>query len=190
MTDAERKIDIRGKVTPNELGAPQVLLTKPVDILEHVMGQIWGYATGKTMRTVVDQVTQEKREIWGMTGQFQAIPADETKSIVRSGVCWLPEGLVFPLLGAITAAKGQPVTFGLELYVFRANNPAKYSWGARNLVEANVDDPLSRLVATRGSDIQAITHDPETGEVAVSEEPVAVSEEPVAGKHKDKHKSK
>lgn len=114
---------------------------------KQVLCRIYGLATGTKVKE--DKVTGQ---IWTpLVGEFEGVNIEDG-SIYRSGVLYLPNGIHEVIESAVTKLKdpenaGVSVQFALEISSVKANNKIGYSYEAKNLVKADVADPLEQLRA-------------------------------------------
>ena len=128
---------------------PKAILAQPESVLELPLGTIVGIATGIKRGKMPDGVTPYE----GMAGDFELKrPGMEP---VRSGVCYLPDGFMQPILtllkddvdkdGNVTRDAVSSVQMAYNVSVIRADNPAGYSWKLTPLTQAQPNDPLAEL---------------------------------------------
>lgn len=115
----------------------------PSDQREMKLGLLVGAASGHFNTT--NPVTGEVYE--GIKGQFEYTDFDETRPVLISGKMFLPNGVDEMVNEALKSSEGAAVQFAFEVSVFRADNPAGYSWKLTPLMEATVNDPLAELRA-------------------------------------------
>lgn len=145
---SDGKTRIKTKVTFTDFRPKRVhALPKDEERLE--LGTIIGVATGIKEGKMPDGITTYE----GLSGNFELTPNDDTP--IRSGICFMPEGFMEPILeqlrdevdneGVIVRDGASSVRFAFTVSVFKADNPAGYSWEATPLIEVAENDPLSEL---------------------------------------------
>lgn len=130
---------------------PKALLALPEETRELHLGTIVGIATGIKKGKMPDGVTPYE----GLAGNFEVVYADASKEHDASGVCYLPDAFMNPILALLkdeTNADGEvireaasSVQLAFNVSVVRADNPAGYSWKLKPLIEASQNDPLAKL---------------------------------------------
>lgn len=109
---------------------------------------VLGTMIGEVSKPVERRQPDESVRI-GMGGIFEAIPADTEKEATRSGVCYLPEAFMDPILEELATAhkedKSSKIRFGLEVRLIRATNPQGYSYKVIPVFEADKVDPLQDI---------------------------------------------
>lgn len=149
------------KIALKNVGNPKQITVLPETVRELHLGAIVGVATNVKRGKMPDGVT----ETIGLAGSFEAIPADASKDTVRSGVCYLPDAFMLPIIDALSDEIGSDgkvtkegvasVQFAFEVYAIRAENPQGYSWQLRAAVPPTENDPLAEakkaLVALRAT---------------------------------------
>lgn len=128
---------------------PKQILALPEETRELSLGHIVGIASGIKVGKQADGVTPYE----GMKGDFKIVRPDGSEE--RSGVCFLPDAFMSPILGMLrdeTDADGEvvreavkSVQLGFEVLVIRADNPAGYSWKLKPLLQPAQNDPLAEL---------------------------------------------
>lgn len=122
-----------------------------------VLGLIVGVAFGKSVRQ-----NQEKPDqpFIGLTGNFRVMLGDSVENAlksgngVQSGVCYLPDAWLDPILYTLEGdkEKGVPgaasVEFAHKVSIEKAENPAGYSWVLTPLKEAAASDPLNAIISS------------------------------------------
>ena len=147
-----------GKITISNLGC--IPAAAVVEGKASPIARVYGIASG--IKTVVDKNRGEVYE--AITGQFEGVNV-KTGKVYQSAVLYLPSGIHGLLENAV---KGQyheeqrndagdilrkahydfnDVRFAMELSVVKAKNPAGYSYEAKSLVPAVVDDPMAAIRA-------------------------------------------
>lgn len=124
---------------------------------ELLLGNIIGIANGIKKGTAADGVTPTQ----GLMGNFEVEFIEQkgkdgkTLENVASGVAYLPEAFMDPIIHLLAGevnAQGEvikdpvsSVQFAYGVYIIPANNPAKYSWQLRPLLDASANDPLAAM---------------------------------------------
>lgn len=132
-----------------------------------LIGSIAGIASGVKHGKLPDGVTPTI----GITGDFEGVPAEAGKDTIRSGVCYLPEGLMNPIIAALTDEVGpdgkvtkegaKSVLFAYEIYSVKASNPAGFNWEFLSAMPVAENDPLAELRAKLAEKKQAQLAAPE-----------------------------
>lgn len=115
------------------------------------LGRVWGIASGV-------KVTEDKRTgdfHQALTGTFAGVNYDAQGEEYRSGVLYLPKGVMELALAAVDSGEvtdtGKPIyneiKFAFELIAVPSSAPIGYSWQAKQLVESASADPLSELAS-------------------------------------------
>lgn len=122
----------------------------PADHKE-LIGTIIGIASAVKTATAMGKDGLTPQTFEGLSGTFEAIPADAKKETISSGVCYLPEAFQGPLIKALEAAeeKGESLNIRLaaEVYVAKATNPQGYTWMLRPIAQPEAHDPLASVRA-------------------------------------------
>lgn len=136
---------------------PKLFFAQPEGTQELLLGRIVGTANGVKNALAQDGVTP----MYGLKGSFGAEYTAEGKEDEASGVCFLPEAYMGPMLslfedetdgnGEVTRAAVKSLDFAYDVFVIKANNPAGYSWSLRPLIEASASDPLAAIRARIGA---------------------------------------
>jgi hypothetical protein len=134
-----------GKITISNLGC--IPAAAVVEGQTSPIARIYGIASG--IKSVVDKNRGDVYE--SITGSFEGVNL-KTGNIYQASVVYLPAGIHGLLENAVKgivdeAGKQQfnSVKFALEIGVVKAKNPAGYSYEAKSLVPAVVDDPLAEM---------------------------------------------
>lgn len=116
-----------------------------------LIGTVSGIASGIKRGKMPDGVTPTI----GLTGDFEGMPADAAADTVRSGVCYLPEGLQNPIIAALTdevnsegrvlREGAKSVMFAYEVYSVKAGNAAGFTWEFKSAMPIAENDPLAEL---------------------------------------------
>jgi hypothetical protein len=152
-----RETELRNKVALKDVGNPKTILGQAETVKELKLGSIIGIAKGRKIVRGMERDGVTPTEHHALAGDFQAIPTDETKAMVRSGVAYLTDGMMEPIFralegetnpetGEVTGGAGS-VAFAYDVYAIRSTNAAGYSWALRPKVQAEavVVDPLASL---------------------------------------------
>jgi len=144
---AERGTTVLSKIVLKSLGAPAAVLADE-NVNQAKLGTIFGKATSIKISKAPDQMTIFK----GLSGTFEAIPADEKRDIVRSGVLFLGEAFDGDMIAALEAEDEEgnstapdAINFAFEIWVQRAKNAAGYSWALKPLMKQAESDPLAEI---------------------------------------------
>lgn len=139
------KREVVGKIVPKLLYNPAAIHATPAEVRHVEAGCILGKATG-----VTEKMTKEGEAMYGLVGEFRAIPDDVTKPMYMSGVCYLPGGF---MEGALSKMQGMPagasLVFGYAFTVHKASNsfnPDSHEWRGEPLFEDIENDPLMGLL--------------------------------------------
>ena len=145
-----------GKLTISNLGC--IPAAAVVEGQTTPIARIYGIASG--IKQVVDKNRGDAYE--SITGSFEGINL-KTGNVYQASVVYLPAGIhgllenavKGTLTPAVKDADGKvvkeakqdynSVKFALEIGVVKAKNPAGYSYEAKSLVPAVVDDPLAEM---------------------------------------------
>lgn len=151
-TAAKREISIKSKIVPKDIGNPKGATVLENIGMRHKLGTFFGIASRIVIRTLPTGETFE-----GLGGTFEAVPADGTKAILRSGITYLPAGIYETIAEQVqteeTDAKGESkvvlneVRFAFDVYTVKATNAAGYEWSFVPLVQVSQSDPLAALRA-------------------------------------------
>lgn len=159
MSEARTQIRVtKGKLVPSDLGNPSLVKVKPEgDSSPHVVGIVIGRITKVESWTSTNKLTGEVQAVPKLLGSFEgrrATPIDNGNGTetfaIRSGVCYLPSGIVDQLAEAFKLLSGDDkpfVDFALQLMTVKANNPAGYSWQAIELYRPAATDPLGEVMS-------------------------------------------
>lgn len=143
-TTASREIEIKSKIVFKDLGEPAAVKMLKDGENTLLLGTIMGIARDIKISKAADGMTEFK----GLKGEFEAIPADPERAVVRSGVTFLGDAFQSDIVALLEAEDGPDnVAFGFEVYSVRAKNPAGYSWALKPLLKASAADPLAALRA-------------------------------------------
>ncbi len=125
--------------------------------VEFLLGRLVGTGNGVKNAVAQDGVTP----MYGLKGTFGAEYTAEGREDETSGVLFLPEAYMGPMLdmfedktdaaGVVTSEAVKSLDFAFDIFVIKANNPAGYSWSLRPLLEASASDPLAAIRARIGS---------------------------------------
>ena len=155
MADATpRATVVRAKVTYSDLCDAKKLAGE----LENapgkkiVVGVIHGFCNDKIVRSAPDG---SGKQYIGLSGKFEAIPThDETKPIIQSSVCFLPDAFRDAVLQILAAQARGPnnddkgvitgCEFAYSFSIFAAKNPQGYSWEAEPIGDIASTDPMER----------------------------------------------
>lgn len=114
------------------------------------LGRIAG--TISKLKTMVNQTNGDVQV--GLIGNFRGMSSKVGVDEVSSGTCYLPSGIQAMLEGALAEAKATndkaTVSFVMDIYAISAKNAAGYSFEAEPIVEAQLDDPIGRMLADAG----------------------------------------
>ena len=140
-----------GKLTISNLGC--IPAAAVVEGQSSPIARIYGIASG--IKQVVDKNRGDVYE--SITGDFEGVNL-KTGAIYQASVLYLPSGIHGLLENAVKSTVDadtgkqsyNSVKFALEIAVVKAKNPAGYSYEAKSLVPAVVDDPLAEMRAAIG----------------------------------------
>lgn len=139
---AIRPLILKAKLVPKDIDNPKKIAALKDDVQTFVLGQIFGIAT-EVVERLMPQPNGDTVTFYGLGGQFKAIPADETRPIVQSGVMFLPSiGILEKIADALEAGETD-IKLAFEIAVRRASNPAGYEWVFSPLMD--VEDPSDPL---------------------------------------------
>jgi len=120
---------------------------------ELLLGRLVGTGNGIKNAVAQDGVTP----MYGLKGTFGAEYTAEGREDESSGVLFLPEAYMGPMLdmfedktdanGVVIREAVKSLDFAFDIFVIKANNPAGYSWSIRPLLEAAASDPLAAIRA-------------------------------------------
>lgn len=138
----------RGKITLATLGEPSIIKTMDEKTLSFELGVILGEASDVVERSN----PKDGSIIEGLKGQFRAIPTDEKRDTVESGILFIPDAFHVRIAEPIREAKAAgdkqfKIKFAFKVMVIRANNPQKYSWELKPVLEDEGKNPLDALQA-------------------------------------------
>lgn len=155
---ANRETELRNKLALKDVGNPKALLALDENVKELKLGSIIGIAKGRKVVRGFERDGVTPTEHHALAGDFQAIPTDENKPMIRSGVAYLTDGMMEPIFsaleGEVNSETGEVITpgagsvaFAYDVYSIRSTNAAGYSWALRPKVQAEavVVDPLESL---------------------------------------------
>jgi hypothetical protein len=153
------EITIKSKLAAKDCGDPKKILGLDADIKTLMLGTLIGQATKISQRA---DATGTK-VVEGLNGTFEAIPADPKSDTIRSGTCYLPEG-IFEMVAAPLRPDSEgkqaaeSVRFAVEVSVVRATNPQGYSWSFKPLMNEaeNENDPLVQIKAAMSKNGKAL----------------------------------
>lgn len=128
----------------------------PADHSE-VVGTIVGMCTGikVSIQKAKDGLTDEV--YLALEGMFEGMPADPERSITQSGICYLSEAFMLPIVNTFgsfdantnkftrKADAPQSVRIVTEVLLMKATNPQGYSWALRAVQAPDAIDPLADL---------------------------------------------
>lgn len=165
---ADREKSIKSKIVPGkDLGNPKAIAVLPETVRHLLMGTVMGRVEKLIQRTMPTGETYE-----GLSGYFEAIPANPELPVVQSGVCYLPAGFFELVAGPLTEAKkANPeatLDFVFEVAVVRDGNPQGYSWQYTPKMAQTSADPLAHLRVVLAPAAAQIENKPQT----VSDAPV------------------
>ena len=152
---AEREKSIKSKIVPGkDLGNPKAIAVLPESVRILMMGTIMGRVEKIIARTMPTGETYE-----GLSGYFEAIPANVELPVVQSGVCYLPAGffelVANPLMDAKKSNPEATLDFVFEVAVVRDGNPQGYSWQYTPKMAQTSADPLAHLRVASGASAAA-----------------------------------
>lgn len=130
---------------------PKVFFAQPEGTNEFLLGRLVGSGNGVKNAVAQDGVTP----MYGMKGDFGMEFTDANREDERSGVLFLPEAFMSPMLDQLEdttdeatgeVIKGaKSIDFAFDVFVIKAANPAGYSWSLRPLLETSASDPLAAV---------------------------------------------
>lgn len=126
------------KLTMATIGAGKIAKRAVVEERELVVCRIFGIASDVKVKKMPNGDIFE-----AIVGNFEAINA-ETGEVFGSGILYLPSGLHERVLEPLKNGDST-IQFGLEISAFPADNPAGYSWKAKQIVKPDQADPLAAL---------------------------------------------
>lgn len=142
---------IKSSITLKSLGNGKAaaLLSAVGDKL--FLGTIAGIASGVKRGVMPDKVTPSI----GLTGDFEATPTDTKADVVRSGVCFLSQSLMTPIIdalsdevnadGKVVKEGANSVAFAYEVYAVKDGNAAGFTWVFESAVQPTENDPLAEM---------------------------------------------
>lgn len=123
----------------------------PDNVNQVVLGTVYGIATSVKHGKMPDQLSTYTC----LKGNFEGIPADASRDIIRAGILFLPESFQAPIeemLEGVGDGNGgwekEPVAsvmLAYEVSVIRATNAQEYSWAVKPLTAPAESDPLMIL---------------------------------------------
>ncbi len=135
-----RNTVMKAKIAVKDLGNPKkAAALDEGDTSRITLGRVMGIATD-----IKKGLNPQGEPYMGLVGSFEGTPADETKDIIQSGVCYLPGGVTEAIAGQMQAS-GKPVSFAFDIKVFKANNAAGLSYELIPLIKPADNDPLAAL---------------------------------------------
>lgn len=117
---------------------------KDIDAGPVHLGILIGRVSRKTTREMPNGETFE-----GLGGQFRAVIGDpKAGNSVASGMCYMPEAFMIPILDALKeAGDGATIDFAYKVAIVKDGNPQGYTWALTDMVPAKAVDPLDALMA-------------------------------------------
>lgn len=117
---------------------------KPNTLLFRVVGIATGIQTGES----------DYGEWVKLKGQFSAIN-HLTGEAFRSRSCMLPELASGDIEDAVVSEENDSVEFGVDITISPSDSATGYQYGVIPLLEANGDDPLTRLTQRVAASLEA-----------------------------------
>lgn len=155
-------MDIRGKIVLKEIGNPKAVLASADAKAKHVLGMVFGIATG--VKRVPNKTDPTKLDE-SLSGDFETRPSDTANfEVVRSGKLYLPEGMHNMIASRLEGENpAKSVQFAIEVATIKAQNPAGYTWSFTPKLETSEADPLKALRdAVEASKPAQVEHKPAT----------------------------
>lgn len=142
-------LDTKGKVSlstfkPKDHGQA-VYKDKPL-----TLGLIVGVASGVSRK---NNVEDPDKPFVGLVGNFRCLLGDSVETAmansvgVQSGICYLPDAWLLPIVEMIDNGEASSVEFAHKVSIERAENPAGYSWILSPLTPPAANDPLNAVLS-------------------------------------------
>lgn len=136
-------MDIRNKIVLKEIGNPKAVLANNDPKAKHVLGTVFGIATG--VKRVPNKADPTKYDE-SLSGDFETLPADKEFDAVRSGKLFLPEGLHNMIASKLQGENASAsVQFAMEVATIKSTNAAGYTWSFTPRFETAEADPLAKI---------------------------------------------
>lgn len=135
------------KIILKDLGDAKAVKKSSDNALE--LGAIIGLVDGVITRTMPNMTKS-----YGLSGTFEAIPADETLNIMRSGIVFLPDAIMEMITSYFLDADGENVKtppvvqIGFVVSSQKATNRDGYAYSFSALTDISPIDPLKGLRAS------------------------------------------
>ena len=144
----------KSKLVVKNIGNPRAVTALPQGQDKLFLGTMMGVA-----EKLIARADAAGNMFTGLAGTFEGIPSDPNMDTIKSGVCFLPAGIMemisTPLAEAAEKGEAIKVGFAFECYSLKATNAAGYEYGFESAADAQAVDPLAELRAKRDAFLAA-----------------------------------